>query len=70
VFKQKHETIVLIQPADHIIAAGMRAMLAGLEGEFQEGHRLDAGMTRKVPRARIGKLMFVSEARKLLKKLS
>jgi hypothetical protein len=68
-FKQKRETAVLIQPADHLITARMRAMIARVDGEFQEGHRLDKEMARKVPKARIGKIMSAAEARTLLKKL-
>jgi hypothetical protein len=47
----------------------MRALLAGIEGEFQEGHELDAKMVRKVPKAMIGKSLSQKEANALLKKL-
>lgn len=69
VFKRKNDVAVLIQPANHIIMARLRAMIAGIEGEFQEGHRLDAKMARKVPKASIGKLLTASAARSLLKRL-
>lgn len=68
-FKQKAGVAVLIQPANHIITARMRAMIAGIDGEFQEGHRLDAKTARKIPKASIGKALTASEARSLLKKL-
>ena len=42
---------VIIQPAGDLITARMRATLAGVAGEFQEGHELDAKMAKKVPKA-------------------
>jgi hypothetical protein len=48
---------------------GIRSALAGIEGEFQEGHRLDAKMARKVPKALIGKRLSRTQATALLKKL-
>lgn len=50
-------------------AAQMRVMLAGIKGEFQEGHELDAKTARKVPKALIGKVLSHKEATTLLKKL-
>jgi len=38
---------VYIQPADDIISARMRAMLANVPGTFQEGHELDAKTAKK-----------------------
>ncbi len=69
VFKQPKEVAVIIQRADHIITARMRAMLAGITGEFQEGHELDAKMAKKVPKAQIGKILSRAQATALLKKL-
>jgi hypothetical protein len=70
VFKRKDDLAVLIQPAGHILMARMRASIAGTEGEFQEGHALDAKTARKVPKAPIGKIMTTKEVRALLKRLS
>jgi hypothetical protein len=47
----------------------MRALLAGIEGEFQEGHELDAKMASKVPKAQIGKPLTRPQANALLKKM-
>ena len=69
VYTQKRETVVLIQPANHIIYACVKASIAGVEGGFQEGHWLDPKMARKVPKAQIGKIMSARDARTLLKKL-
>lgn len=69
VFKRKVDVVVLVQPANDIITARMRAMLSGIEGEFQEGHRLDAKTACKVPMSQIGKALTAREARTLLKKL-
>ena len=48
-FKTK-DISVIIQPAGHIIEARMRAMLANVFGEFQEGHELDDKTAKKVPK--------------------
>lgn len=69
VFKQRDDVAVVIQPAGHIIAARMRAMLAGIEGEFQEGHELDAKTAKKIPKPQIGKILSRAQASALLKKL-
>jgi hypothetical protein len=68
VFKAK-DISVIIQPAGHIIEARMRAMLANVPGEFQEGHELDDKTAKKVPKAMIGRLMSREEATALLRKL-
>jgi hypothetical protein len=69
VFKNADDVAVMIQLAGHIIPARIRALLAGVEGEFQEGYELDAGMAKKVPKAQIGKLLSRAQAAALLKKL-
>jgi type II secretory pathway component PulM len=69
VFKRPKEVVVIIQPAGDIITARMRAMLAGMEGAFQEGHELDAKTAKKVPKPHIGKLLSRAQATALLKKL-
>lgn len=43
--------ILFIQPTELLIYARMKASLAGMEGEFHEGHELDTKMTKKVPKA-------------------
>jgi hypothetical protein len=70
VFKNSKELSVVIQPAGAIIAARMRALLAGVEGEFQEGHELDAKTAKKVPKAMIGRVLTRKEATALLKRLA
>lgn len=69
VFEQHDDVAVMIQPAGHIITARMRALLAGVEGEFQEGHELNAKMAKKVPKAQIGTVLSRAQAAALLKKL-
>jgi hypothetical protein len=69
VIKQPKGVAVIIQPAGDIITARMKAMLAGIEGEFQEGHALDAKAARKVPKAQISKTLSRAQATALLKKL-
>jgi hypothetical protein len=68
VFKAK-DISVIIQPADHIITARIRAMLADVPGEFQEGHRLDDKTAKSVPKAMIGRVLSRKEATALLRKL-
>jgi hypothetical protein len=70
VFRQGKDVSVIIQPAGHIIAARMRATLAGIvKGEFQEGHALDTKTTKKIPKALIGKVLSRVQATALLKNL-
>jgi hypothetical protein len=68
VFKAKDITVI-IQPAGDIVSARMRAMLAGIEGEFKEGYELDGKMTKKVPKKIIGTLLDQKQANALLRKL-
>jgi hypothetical protein len=56
VFKAK-DISVIIQPAGHIIEARMRAMLADVPGEFQEGPELDDKTAEKVPKGMIGRVL-------------
>jgi hypothetical protein len=60
---------VIIQPAGDIITARMRAMLAGVEGEFQEGYELDAKTSKKVPKTLVGKQLSRKQTTALLKRL-
>ena len=60
---------VIIQPTDHLITARMRAMLANVPGEFQEGHELDDKTAKKLPKGMIGRLLSRKEATALLKRL-
>lgn len=69
VFKNGKDLSIIIQPAGAIVAARMRALLAGVEGEFQEGHELDDKMMRKVPKGMIGRVLSRKDAAALLKKL-
>ena len=60
---------MIVQPAGDLITARMRATLADVAGEFQEGHELDAKMAKKVPKAQIGKILSRAQATALLKRL-
>ena len=42
---------------------------AGIEGDFQEGHELDAKMAKKLPKKLIGKILSRAQAAALLKKV-
>jgi hypothetical protein len=69
VFKKGSDITVFIQPAGALGMARLGASLAGIEGEFQEGHELDAKMARKVPKVQIGKPLTRAQANALLKKM-
>jgi hypothetical protein len=70
VFKKKGVDItVFIQPAGALGEARLRAAIAGIEGEFQEGHELDDKTAKKVPKGQIGEPLARKEATALLKKL-
>jgi hypothetical protein len=69
VFKKGGDITVFIQPAGSLGMARLRAAIAGIEGEFQEGHELDAKMTKKVPKGQIGKPLTRNQATALLRKL-
>jgi hypothetical protein len=60
---------VVIPPAGDLITARMRAALAGIEGDFQEGHELDAKTATKVPKAQIGRILSRPQTTALLKRL-
>jgi hypothetical protein len=67
VFKNGGDITVFIQPAGALGEARLRAAIAGVEGEFQEGHELDAKMTKKMPKGLIGKTLTRRQAAALLK---
>ena len=69
VFKSGKDLSVIIQPAGTIIVARLRALLAGVEGDFQEGHMLDDKTVKKVPKKMIGRVLSRKEYTALLKKL-
>jgi hypothetical protein len=70
VFKTRSDITVFIQPAGALGMARLRAALAGIEGEFQEGHELDGKTARKVPKAMIGTSLTRKQATALLKRLT
>ena len=69
VFKQNNDVAVFIQPAGELVTARLKAALAGIEGIFQEGYKLDSKTSKKVPKAQIRKILSRKEATALLKKL-
>jgi hypothetical protein len=62
---------VVIQPGASLVSARMKAALANLQqGEFSEGHELDRGLIKKIPKALIGRCLSQQEAQRLLKRLA
>jgi hypothetical protein len=60
---------VFVVQAGYLSSARMKAGVAGQEGKFQEGHKLDAKMAKQVPANLIGKTLSRQEAERLLKRL-
>jgi hypothetical protein len=57
----------VIQPGNGIIYARLTAGIAGLdEGEYIEGHCLDATTSARVPKNMIGRRLSARQAKKLL----
>jgi hypothetical protein len=49
-YRQDDTVAVVIQPAHHLVAARMKAALAGVEDStFAEGHLLPEKLAKKVP---------------------
>ena len=69
VLKDNKDITVFIQPAHSLVFARLKEAVAGIEGEFQECHELDAKTAKKVPKAMIGRVLTRKEATGLLKKL-
>jgi hypothetical protein len=70
VFSTESGPYVILQPAYSLIHARLVASVNGATGEFQEGHRLDTKMAKKIPPALIGKPMSGKQAAKLLDRIS
>ena len=69
VSKIKGKRAVYIQEAGSLIHARLVALMTGFEGEFVEGHQLDAKSAKKVPKGSVGRPLSLKEAGELLKKL-
>jgi hypothetical protein len=67
VYGKAQDITVFIQPAGALGEARLRAAIAGIEGEFLEGHELDDKMTKKMPKELIGKPLTRRQAAALLK---
>ena len=63
------ELVVEIERGSSLIQARMKVFLSGLGGAYVEGQQLDDKTARKVPPARIGRLLSTNEATMLLERL-
>jgi hypothetical protein len=69
VYTKDDDITVFLQPGDSLAFTRLNAAIAGMEGEYREGHELDAKTARKVPNALVGKPLNRQQATALLKKL-
>jgi hypothetical protein len=68
-YRHNNQISVVIEPAQSLVHARMRASVAGLDqGTFTEGHELDGKTERQVPKAMIGRRLSQQEAKRLLAK--
>jgi hypothetical protein len=61
---------VYIVEARHLMMARVRAGMAGQQGQFREGHQLDAKTSKKVPAKVIGRTLSHIEAFALLERIA
>ena len=54
VYGKADDITLLIQPAGSLVFARLKAAMAGMDGEYQEGYELDDKMARKAPKKLIG----------------
>jgi hypothetical protein len=69
-FETSRGVEVYIVEARHLMMARVRAGMAGQQGQFQEGHELDAQTAKKIPARMIRRTLSHKEAFALLKKIS
>jgi len=68
VYRHSNQISVVIEPANSLIYATLRASLNGLDqGEFTEGHELPGKW--KVAKQMVGRRLSQAEAKRLLAKL-
>jgi hypothetical protein len=68
-YHHNNQISVVIEPGASLVHAHLRASLDGLdEGTFTEGHELDRGTERQVPKSMIGRRLSQGEAKRLLAK--
>jgi hypothetical protein len=70
VFEQNGERYVWIQEASTIMAARLKASLAGHSAGFIEAHELTEKIIKKLPKVMAHKRIRIAEAAKLLERLS
>jgi hypothetical protein len=63
-YQHNNQISVVIEPAASLIHARMHAAIAGIQGQFTEGHELPW----KVPKQMIGRRLSQEEAERLLSK--
>jgi len=60
---------VMVARAPALIHAKLRALIAGLPGDYVEGHMLDAAREKRVPHALVGRPLTQAEVDRLLERL-
>jgi hypothetical protein len=69
VYAKDDDITVFLQPGDSLAFARLKAAIAGMEGDYREGHMLDDKFAKKVPKKMIGRALSRNEATALLKKM-
>lgn len=69
VYRTEDDLNISIQEASSLISARLKAALAGLAGEFAEGHQLDVKTAKRLPKDIVGRALTRDEAQVLLAKL-
>jgi hypothetical protein len=70
VYEREDGVHVFLQHAHTIVAARMRAALAGVEGSYTGGDELDDESVGKIPKAMIGRPLTGKQASDLIDKIS
>jgi len=70
VHEQDSKRRFLIEEGSTLIFARLNAAIAGFEGDFVEGHKLDAARAKMVPKKMIGHVLTEMEALTLLDRMA
>jgi hypothetical protein len=67
--REGDEPHVMVAEGNALLFARLRALIAGLKGQYVEGHQLTPAMARKVPKRMVGRPLSKAEAAQLITRL-